>query len=349
MKLTGFALVAALSQVAQAQQQCESNGYCCNYCGDGTDFANTDVCSAGCFDGSCFYPLTCPTRVADSDFDTNPMLNTELWGVLNCMSPSFSPIVTVTASQAWATEGMSNIHKAFCATANDITNTVLSPGAAVFAHIGIARQYGAGDDEIDALIGFTAPFAGFPKIFATYPQYQTNATSSGFTCNDGPSYSHSNTADPMESSSVRDAVVQDLLPYFGDYFGTDSTAYTGYSNALEITTLSLKSKYFVMMTIAAVNNEALPTDLVQSIIQVFMDHNIITDADNEAFKNFVGLYVSFSRIDKWYQTYILQSNDVTPTISIVALIWAIVAFFLAIAALVGAYTAGKNRHFDNIK
>jgi alkylhydroperoxidase/carboxymuconolactone decarboxylase family protein YurZ len=70
---------------------------------------------------------------------------------------------------AWSGAHLSQKHKAFVSITNDVAKGLHAEGSPVQIHYGIARRYGANQNELAAVLTFLAPHLGFPMVFASFP------------------------------------------------------------------------------------------------------------------------------------------------------------------------------------
>jgi 4-carboxymuconolactone decarboxylase len=84
---------------------------------------------------------------------------------LKQINPKFGDFVTRVAGEAWGLPLIDQKTKALITIAIDVVNQGQSgPGSPFGAHVNMALQQGATPEEIEELLLFLCPYAGFNKV-----------------------------------------------------------------------------------------------------------------------------------------------------------------------------------------
>ncbi|BAW97670.1 carboxymuconolactone decarboxylase [[Synechococcus] sp. NIES-970] len=84
---------------------------------------------------------------------------------LKSLNPKFGDFVTRVAGEAWGLPLIDQKTKALITIAIDVVNQEqLGPGSPFGAHIDMAVKQGATKEEIEELLLFLCPYAGFNKV-----------------------------------------------------------------------------------------------------------------------------------------------------------------------------------------
>lgn len=93
----------------------------------------------------------------------------ELQQSLKSLNPKFGDFVTRVAGEAWGLPLIDQKTKALITIAIDVTNQGLGTSSSpIGAHIDMAVKQGATRDEIEELLLFLCPYAGFNKVAACF-------------------------------------------------------------------------------------------------------------------------------------------------------------------------------------
>ncbi|MGA1622306.1 MAG: carboxymuconolactone decarboxylase family protein [Synechocystis sp.] len=89
----------------------------------------------------------------------------ELQSKLKALNPKFGDFVTRVAGEAWGLPHIDQKTKALITIAIDVVNQdQVGPGSPFGAHIDMALKQGATKEEIEELLLFLCPYAGFNKV-----------------------------------------------------------------------------------------------------------------------------------------------------------------------------------------
>ncbi len=233
-------------------------------------------------------------------FDSpNPMLDEPLQTILaGGIHSIFNPVVNPAAIQAWSGAHLSQKHKAFVSITNDVAKGLHAEGSPVQIHYGIARKYGANQNELAAVLTFLAPHLGFPMVFASFPGLLKECPDNKD--KDGVEYKSSmgSDVDPNLPDAARSVFERDMSTLMTRHNAVDQTAESKAFDAVwALPEISARTKAVVCCAALMTQNphaavdSACERELLYQAFALCLTHSVFTPEVLDSFFQVTELYL----------------------------------------------------------
>lgn len=276
-------------------------------------------------------PLPLPTGTGPGETEglingrlRNIVADPDLWYTLKCINQQdFGPSVLGACGGSYNDTRIPNKIKVFINWVDDVGNSLTGQLSPSFpTHLGMARRYGVSDLEIQRMLAFVAPYAGFDKVFAAFGawlgQYancsilQPLSTDqaylspvSGQPIGVGSPLSGGCPADQCHNSvyeytgfevdpySTTLKVAKQVVDMYKDV-GYSPLLTAEFSRAWKLPQLSLKAKFYAILTLES-QYRAAPISEMQKLTNIMLANAVTTRSELEGFFDFSSCYTGYTR------------------------------------------------------